>query len=375
MSQNLSLNFKRGNHILALDGLRGLAFLLVFCIHVFPYVQPFRLGWIGVDLFFVLSGFLITGILTDSKGSAGYYRNFIVRRALRIFPLYYFFIFLVIFILPAVFPVVFNDPYYSGHQSWYWLYVSNWLAVGKADAPHTFMLHLWSLSVEEQFYIFWPLVVMLFSTRKLLIVCGILALTAIIFRYTGPPLFGFTPPFQYINTIARMDSLLAGAVISILYRIRPSLLVKFARPLLLGSFLILAGIIGYTRKLGFNDLTHTFTFFDLFFGSLLIYAISDSENIVRKVLQTRFFRFFGKYSYGLYVYHYPIYMILVDKIAVRYTIHFPLDYLFWSIICMGLSIIIALISFYCLEKPFLSFKRYFETKNLPHEKPVLNQYI
>ncbi len=356
----LTLTYCKGKHYPALDGLRGLAFLLVFTVHAVTYVQIFRLGWVGVDLFFVLSGFLITGILADSKSDPGYYVNFISRRALRIFPLYYFFILLVIVILPTLFPGVFsNNEYYHNHQLWYWFYGSNWLRSFSGDNSNKILHHLWSLSVEEQFYVFWPLVVMACTLRRLAVVAFVLILVAIIFRYAGPHLFGFVFPFQYINTLARMDSLLIGALVAIFYRINPALLIRITMPVLIISALTLVTMIILKKKLGFADLTETFTFWDLFFGSVLVISISDRPNWLNSCLNTSFFRFFGKYSYGLYVYHLPIYQLMIDKVQGPYHIHFPLDYIVITLLCLLLSTGVALVSYYCLEKPFLRLKRYF----------------
>ncbi len=360
-NKQLSLTYNPGKHYPALDGLRGLAFLLVFTVHAVPYVQIFRLGWVGVDLFFVLSGFLITGILIDSKFKPYYYRNFISRRALRIFPLYYFFIFISILILPRVFPSIFTDfSYYLDHQTWYWLYGSNWLRSMQGDNSNKFLHHLWSLSVEEQFYVFWPLVVFSVPTRYLVQISLILIGFAIVFRYTGSFLFGFVFPFQYINTLARMDSLLIGAIIATLYRLKPILLTRLTFPVLWSSGAFLVMLIVYHRKLGFSDLADTFTFWDLFFGAMLVISISDTRNSVNALLNTRFFKFFGKYSYGLYVYHLPVYQLLIDKVQSPLHLHFRFDGILMTLLCMGLSILIALASFYCIEKPFLKLKKYFE---------------
>src|SRR5438552_3923720 len=127
-------------HSSALDGLRGVAILMVLSYHFYRstsdtafdvVVAHFAMsGWMGVDLFFVLSGFLIAGILIDSKGSPHYLRNFYMRRVLRIFPLYYLFLFVVFSIVPRVTYVddaVFQ--YLRHHQKWFYLYLQHiWIA-------------------------------------------------------------------------------------------------------------------------------------------------------------------------------------------------------------------------------------------------------
>ncbi|HEX6407837.1 MAG TPA: acyltransferase, partial [Gemmatimonadales bacterium] len=133
-------------HLPALDGLRGVAILLVMGYHIletFPggpevpdlVTRLASVGWIGVDLFFVLSGFLITGILYDTKGSPGFFRNFYIRRVLRIFPLYYGFLALFCLILPALGP---NDAaIVELHRAcpWYWSYLANFYMAQHGPGP------------------------------------------------------------------------------------------------------------------------------------------------------------------------------------------------------------------------------------------------
>src|SRR5687767_13351351 len=111
----------------ALDGLRGLAILLVVTFHNFGFIDEFIFGWLGVDLFFVLSGFLITGILLKTVGAPHYLRNFFARRILRIFPLYYLSLIIFLVILPLVGIYKNELAYYTQHQWWLWLYLQNWL--------------------------------------------------------------------------------------------------------------------------------------------------------------------------------------------------------------------------------------------------------
>lgn len=355
------LQFKKGIHYPSLDGLRGIAVILVFIFHTMSYVQIFRLGWIGVDLFFVLSGFLITGILFDSKNEVNYYKNFIVRRALRIFPLYFFFIFLIIWILPDLFPTVFTGmSYYQQHQSWYWFYISNWLPFSTTATSSTLLDHLWSLSIEEQFYICWPFIVLFFQGRVLIKICLFLILCAIVVRYEGAPLLGYVKIFEYYNTFARIDSLLIGALISLLYRLRPVILVRSALPILFISAAIIVVIIIHQKKLDFANLIDTFTLWDLFFGSVLIFSISQKNNWLKSLLGTRLFKFFGKYSYGLYVYHQPVNKLMFDKFIGPMHLSFPFLPIIATIVCLSLSIGMALLSYNLIEKPFLRLKKYFE---------------
>src|SRR5260370_35068071 len=114
-------------HYPALDGLRGVAILLVVFLHNFRFMNYFFFGWLGVDLFFVLSGFLITDILLNTLGKPHFLKNFYILRVLRIFPLYYFILIICLFVLPHIRSLQLNLDYYTNNQIWLWTYLQNWL--------------------------------------------------------------------------------------------------------------------------------------------------------------------------------------------------------------------------------------------------------
>ncbi len=158
----------------ALDGLRGLAILAVVEFHFAEGLtnasrpesaiyNVFRTGWLGVDLFFVLSGFLITGILSNSKGTPGYFRNFYWRRALRIFPPYYAFL----FVFGVLYPLARHRPLDA--PWWHWTYLTN-VAIA-AGLPVNSCSHFWSLAIEEQFYLLWPLLIYMLSRKAAMNAC------------------------------------------------------------------------------------------------------------------------------------------------------------------------------------------------------------
>ncbi|MBS0244284.1 MAG: acyltransferase, partial [Proteobacteria bacterium] len=161
----------QSGHIPALDGIRGLAVIMVLLFHFICAATPlnniealvirfFNYGAYGVELFFVLSGFLITGILYDARSKPNYFKNFYIRRTLRIFPLYYGVLFLTFVVAPLI-------PWLSGptlsymaeHQAWAWLYATNVFIAIKGYWAYAYLEHFWSLSVEEHFYLFWPFLV------------------------------------------------------------------------------------------------------------------------------------------------------------------------------------------------------------------------
>src|SRR5688572_28211876 len=138
----------------ALDGLRGVAILLVVLYHNFGFIKQSYFGWLGVDLFFVLSGFLITDILLRTRSQPGFLRDFYMRRVLRIFPLYYVSLIIFLFILAPLTSAKVEWGYYLGNQVYFWTYLQNWLFIFKDPGNAHILNHFWSLAVEEQFYIF-----------------------------------------------------------------------------------------------------------------------------------------------------------------------------------------------------------------------------
>lgn len=213
-------------HLPALDGVRGVAILCVMARHLTndipiepgPLVLPrvvAALGWVGVNLFFVLSGFLITGILIASRGAPGYARSFYTRRALRIWPLYL----LVLAVLAVVvygFPHLAPDDAARFHRfaPWYVTHTANVRIAldGAWESPFR-AHHLWSLALEEQFYLAWPLVVAVVAPRRLVPVALGLAGTGILAR--AALLAAGAPPVSlYVLPVTRLDSLVLGAVLA-----------------------------------------------------------------------------------------------------------------------------------------------------------------
>jgi peptidoglycan/LPS O-acetylase OafA/YrhL len=200
-------------HYPALDGLRGIAILLVVLFHNFRAFNYFFFGWLGVDLFFVLSGFLITDILLNTVGSPHFLRNFFMRRMLRIFPLYY----LVLIIFFIAFPLLGlykqELQFYQDHQSWFWFYLQNWLLSTDSSPRGGALDHFWSLAIEEQFYIIWPLIILL--VRKLKILAGImLSLLLALMIARGAIWFNKVEGFNYMNffTFTRIDGMCVGCI-------------------------------------------------------------------------------------------------------------------------------------------------------------------
>ena len=228
-----------GAYVPALDGIRGLAIVMVMLAHFTSYggMHPVvaldrlyygivMLGGTGVDLFFVLSGFLITGILLDSRKESGYFRNFYMRRVLRIFPLYYATLAVCFLILPFFRPGDSELSLLLQEQAWYWTYLANVrMALDGWPAFHA-IGHFWSLAVEEQFYMVWPLAVFAVAGRRLRVLCIVLIVGSLLTRvYFWQA--GYLPRINVL-TIARMDALASGAFLAVAAR-RPGGLQIWAR--------------------------------------------------------------------------------------------------------------------------------------------------
>ena len=379
-----------------LDGVRGLAVLLVLCYDCLKLpsgggavsLLTRKLagsGWTGVDLFFVLSGFLITGILLDTRGRAGYWKSFLLRRAVRIFPLYYLTlagVFVVIPFLAARGVSAVSD--WIPHsllqdQLWYWTYLQNWLfALNGAWPDGRVLNHFWSLAVEEQFYLVWPLVVAVLSPRGLrrlcLAVCaGALLLRIGILHHSGPGVG------CYVLTITRADSLCLGALLALLLRdsrfverwgwAAPSLLFASMATLVLidSQFPILKG-----ASVGAYSIGHTLI--GLTFACLIAAAVLvPATHPLARCLSLAPLLHLGKYSYAIYVFHRAVYagvlqLPLPDALA-------PLHgWVVFGLTILG-SLAAAHVCWRLVEQPALSLKRYFprpdqSTEPSPHRSEL-----
>lgn len=366
-------------HLPTLDGLRGIAILAVLAMH-FGIMTPLnafdrfvyavgRNGWIGVDLFFVLSGFLITGILLDSRGRAGALRAFYARRFLRIFPLYYGLLVAIFVVAPLLVGGALWLEKLRPDQLWHWLYLTNVLAASGTwpDVPH--IGHLWSLAIEEQFYLVWPFAVLFLPQRRLVPLClGMLGISLV--ARVAMVFAKLSPIAVYTLTFTRWDGLAVGALIAILAR-RPGGMERLERwslPVLAVGAAACVGIFAaepYRSHYGVATQTTGYLVLALTFGALLVQAVrAPAGSRLERALRDSRLRFFGRYSYGIYVLHGPLLGALAalgvtpKLLPAVWGSAIPGQLVFASI-ALSLTTAAALASWTVWEKPFLSLKRHF----------------
>ncbi len=311
-------------HVPALDGVRGAAILLVLVSHLMLFndhtgsrlgdsLAALRgLGWSGVDLFFVLSGFLITGILYDTLQDPGYFSTFYMRRFLRIFPLYYGFLFLLMALGPWLHTA------WHGRQFVLLAYMQNttlWFPVtdfhpGKwADLEH-----FWSLAVEEQFYLFWPLLVFLVRRRDRLLMLALGLSAAALLLRIALYVHGVSPLTIMMVTPCRMDTLLLGGAAALALRGNVQWVPRrWLLPVATASAAVLVCLalinVHHDLRNAFFGATFGYTILAVGCVALLLSAITPGS-IAHRLFDTAWLRSLGKYSYGIYVLH-----IFVAKVA------------------------------------------------------------
>jgi len=360
------------SHYKELDGLRALAALMVVYFHLFDSIKGEGLlfgvfgkftefGRTGVSLFFVLSGFLITRILINSKSSPNYFSSFYFRRAVRIFPLYYF----ALVLYTVVMPIAFNIPMPPG-QFYFWIYLQN---IAKTfnwniDGP----LHFWSLAVEEHFYLFWPLIVYKLDRKRLKSCIFILIGIALLSRTILTALHYDS----YYLTFSRLDELALGALLAILER-DGKLVSKNANYfILLVAILIVPTLFLWKMSggQGFQSLQILkYLLVALFYFGLVGFVISISNNnLFKKSLQVKPLLYTGKISYGLYVYHPLCISLIYNTLSTN-------DKVLNVVLSLALLYTVATLSYYFLELPFLRLKKRFDYNLVTEGRKSLNSKI
>jgi peptidoglycan/LPS O-acetylase OafA/YrhL len=365
-------------HYPALDGIRTVAFAMVFCQHYLG--MPW--GYTGVDLFFVLSGFLITGILFDTRDRPDRVRSFFTRRVLRIFPLYYGLLLLFLLLTPLV----------HFHWSGWWMYwvgylgnvlrfvhpysrnpaflnaAYGWLTFGPTHRA-LYLGQLWSLCVEEQFYLVWPAVVFLVGERqRLLWLCGAVVLVMPLVRVFTmsalPPVYTQLA-LPYTFTPLRVDALLLGGWLALMIRgqhrgavLRAGQrLLWIAAPLLL-IFLVLSARSGQGESTPPWALTWGQSLVDVLYAAVIAAALLPGTLIYR-ICSLRPLRRFGQVTYGAYIFHdipQGVYTLAVERLGREHTWLLPHSTLIVTSMALATTVPLAFLSYRYFETPFLNLK-------------------
>ena len=365
----------------SLDGLRAFSFVGVFLWHYMelPY------GWAGVDIFFVLSGFLITGILYDTRDNPHRVRNFYIRRTLRIFPLYYG-VLLALFLL---------TPWFHWAWTWQWiawpLYLGNFLrflyphldngfVASFADAglvsrafPRVFLRlgHFWTLCVEEQFYLLWPWIVFAVRDRRKLMAicvgCIVLVPLARIVATAYLPKALVSGGVVLHSTPFRFDTLLIGALIALLYRgAHRHRLQQVAQILLAVAVLCALAVAVYWFR--FHDYKlngaverhpSLFSVIALFAGALMLRTLIPGT-VAYRIFNLRWLRMIGTVSYGAYVFH-DIFHDEYSRLVKHYIHHHAHSAL--AAFALVMTLALAFLSYHFFEYPMLRLKERFTSSN------------
>ena len=328
------------DHLPSLDGLRGLAIALVL-LHNLDVLdlapqhgraaallkETFYLGWIGVQLFFVLSGFLITRGLLETRGRPGWLHDFLVKRVLRIFPLYWLALLLFTVLLPALGVRLPHESAFG--TAWLWLYLSNW--VTPFDPQGGPLPHFWSLAVEEQFYLVWPLLLWRLGLREIWLLSLALVAASPLLRLLMLGL-GLPAEALYEFTISRMDALAAGAALAAWDRGRAlGGATRWHAAHLLRLGVLLLGLTALFSE-GFHRLGDTaqiggYTLLTLSCVAFVGWAMLCDRARARgalmdwpsRVLRSGVLASLGRYSYAIYVFHKPVHDLIGLPLLRRWS--------------------------------------------------------
>jgi peptidoglycan/LPS O-acetylase OafA/YrhL len=369
-------------HIELLDAIRGIAVILVLAVHfqivaVLPQTSALShwiaavmsWGWCGVDLFFVLSGFLITGILLDTKKAEKRFQCFYSRRILRIFPLYYAVVLLCIAAAILLRHSPSNENLGPSPVGWvmYLLYLQNlWIPFGDLHRMG-FLGPFWSLAIEEQFYLIWPLFVWRLSTKYLVKLCSLGILGALLLRaWSMPHATTALAYVVYMNTLTRMDALLTGGLCAIV--VRNAVLLGHVRKFIstavaaVVSGLALFILGGHNAWNDYDVLVYCHLLLVLGFGCLVLsaYLMDGNSSLLDRSIRSTGLSAFGRYSYGIYVY---------QGFVIELTLHLFRHHGWWghstryalavALGWMTVPFLLAFLSYHLYEKKFLQLRRPF----------------
>jgi peptidoglycan/LPS O-acetylase OafA/YrhL len=385
--------------VAALDGLRGLAILWVL-LHQLCVLSatgwderlmlwPAQFGWVGVTIFFVLSGYLITDVLLDTRDAPNRWSSFYARRALRILPLYLLVVAIVFGISIATGGAFGVEKLTTGQAASFWLLLGNWSMAEAGDYLVGPLAVTWSVAIEEQFYLVWPLVVWLLrSHRAVGVVCGVVLVASVAMRLYGLSA-GWNPIALYVLTPTRIDAIALGSLAAIAVR---SGFNPLRWRVALWATLLVAGLAAALGDL-FSSLAASLKGDDITTWSLgpgltfeamaaaallLLLTQRDAAPWVSRCFEARWLRSFGRYSYGIYLTHSPVRAVIRDYVygpgldGATPWIVFPEvagsrlpALIVYMAVCIPLCWLAGVLSYRLVERPCLSLKSHFTAQTGP----------
>lgn len=352
-----------------LDVLRFVAFLAVFLHHALPrdaslYIAkglpPAVTQWLltakeagafGLDLFFALSAYLITELLLREHAQRGTFSisNFYVRRALRIWPLYFAFLALTVFVIPTLIPSERFGPIYIASFA---LFVGNWVCATHG-LPFSVASPLWSISVEEQFYIGWPLLLWFCGVNRLKQLAIAMLLLAVLTRI-GLAVYGVAHPGVWCNTIARLDPIALGAILAFTLKGRALQIGNTLRVIMcVAAFVTWLLVARYFSQAGPTSIA-TFALSG-FASVLMLAAVLRGEARLLSIPPFSWLVYLGRISYGLYVFH-LFALTLMAQVLVIPVLGVQLNFALRIVLSFLLTVAFATVSYRVLELPFLRLK-------------------
>ncbi len=371
------------NRIKELDGLRGIAVVLVMALHIFKragyftehptletFIQFTTVGWVGVDIFFTLSGFLITSILLRTKEAEGYFRKFYMRRLLRIFPLYYAAIIVVLIFVPKLEPE-FTDQL-SVALPVMLIYQQNWAMLFDGFHMTQYLGITWSLAIEEQFYFIWPFIVYKLSRENLVKASIGYILVSATARVLGTflwPDLAEASSFFYYTSFARFEEMLLGGLLAVFMtsdNLRETVR-RYSLPLFGVSFAVFIALHILSLP-GSPHPEHSsvplmlggYTTAALFSVGLVgVFVTYPPQNLLRRLFQHPLLTFLGRYSYSMYLFHMVPTLVLMDVFWYSELRGWKAFVLYPAATYLA-TIVIAVLTWHLLEKHMLNLKKYFE---------------
>ena len=370
-----------------LDGLRGIAILLIIACHyiiagpahvghgsIASYLLTLnRLTWSGVDLFFVLSGFLIGGILLDEQRSANYFKAFYMRRFCRILPIY-----IVTCLLFWLGTWLLTDSHnrallalFENHMPWYTYatFTQNFWRAQHNVNGHGWLGITWSLAVEEQFYLTLPFLIRYLKRAYLPYVLGATILAVPLFRTLLYFIHPHASVAAFVLMPCRADSLLLGVMAALYVRTRTgwTFLVTHKRLLYVSLGVLSLGMAVFTRKYWTGGalpmLTFGYTWIALFYLCLLLIAITQPRSIVSRVTRNRLLMEVGIIAYGTYLFHRPVQSLAFSFILGHEPQFIGLPSIAVSLLSLILTLAIAKASWIYFEKLFVRYSHKYNYSN------------